>query len=131
MTGVEEDALPDEHSVAELQTLRDQAIDVHLSADSLFELALHRSEPRPHLPPGGPAKVLAAAAHALARLIDQPALQEDDRQAPHDEGEAEQDPEVADVGPSLPSERGVAHELHAVEQRVEVAKDLRPLGQLG
>jgi hypothetical protein len=38
---------------------------------------------------------------------------------------------VAHVGPALPAELGVAHELDAVEQRLEVTQHLRPVGQFG
>src|SRR6476646_390131 len=64
-------------------------------------------------------------------LVDQPPLKEDDGQAPHREAEADDDREVADVGPALPSERRIAHELDAVVERIELAQHLRPLGQLG
>src|SRR4051812_5868216 len=63
-------------------------------------------------------------------LQDQPALHEADREPPRDQREADQERQVADVVPASEAEDRVAHELNAVEQRVDVPEDLRPPRQL-
>ena len=67
---------------------------------------------------------------APTRSQDQPALHVADRQAPGHEREPDQEGEVPDVRPAHEAEHGVPHELDAVEQRIQVAEHLRPLGQL-
>src|SRR4051812_18392184 len=63
------------------------------------------------------------------RSENEPLLHEAHRQPPAEQREADQERDVPDVDPTAESERRMADELDAVEERVEVARDLRPLGQ--
>src|SRR5687767_9145447 len=74
----------------------------------------------------------ATKRHSVRRsyLVDELARHRADRDAPHEQPEADQRGHAGDVGPALPAEGGVADELDAVVQRVEVAGDLSPLRQL-
>src|SRR5439155_24799430 len=69
------------------------------------------------------------AEHTGGPSEDQLALHEADREPPGHEREPDEEREVPDVGPAVEAEDRVANELHAVEQRVEVAEHLRPLRQ--
>ena len=68
---------------------------------------------------------------SLALVVDQALLGPPDREPPHHEAEADERGHVADVDPAVPAERGVADELDAVVERVDLAEHLRPLGQPG
>src|SRR3954447_15054321 len=61
--------------------------------------------------------------------VDQLALHARDRDPPRGQAEGDDDGEVKDVDPALEAEDRVAHQLHAVVERVEVRRDLRPLGE--
>ena len=98
-----------------------------------------RQDRRPRGRAAGPAHACAAPSTArscsarpsVAWLSRSAAPGRPDRQPPHQRAEREQDAEVPDVDPALEAERGVADELDAVIERVELRQRLRPLGQAG
>src|SRR5687767_11998674 len=76
------------------------------------------------------ATVLPAMPWREAALIHELARHRVDGDPPQDEAEDDECPKAGEVGPALPAESGVADELDAVVERIELARDLRPLRQL-
>src|SRR5919109_3526887 len=67
---------------------------------------------------------------AAAVLVDQLARHGVNRNAPEGKAEDDESAQTREVAPALEAEGGVADELHAVVERVELASNLRPFREL-